>query len=270
MPIEIFERPTFKRALSAVHRAIMPFANDRIYEADEIGAFEIPATPVVSDAAPVDRRARPRLALPRFAPPAWRLHRRRFARILEQGLPFGLLDASWITELASLATRVAVPHGQALFNEGSPLDSVYVVAQGSFGLSRVAGGIAHSLGVAQPGDVLGVCSALGHYGALASAKSRAGGAVLKLSTACLVDAACGSEPFYAALTGMAEARRHGHWLAGSAFGELLGAEGRAGLGGAFRRVTLGPREPLLHSGAAGAFVAVVERGSWRSLPFITG
>lgn len=262
MPTELFQRATLQRCITAVRRVVLPLRSDLIYDMDDIGAFEVPGEPrVVSrERAATERRARPRLSMPRFAPPAWRLHRRRFSELLSQGVPFGLLPPAIVHELASVASWVAVPKGGALFTEGTPLDSMYVVAQGSFALSRNVGGVDQSLGLARSGDALGLCSALGHYGALATARSRDGASVLRLPTACVVDAACQSKDFYAALTRIAEVRAHCHLLAASAFSDLLGPEGRAGAAGLFQRVLLHPRQALLLPGQVNAFVAVVESG----------
>jgi len=268
----VFEKETFKRAITAVRRAIIPLQSDRIFDIDEIGAFEIPATPsiVSRPRAPVERRARLRLSIPRFAPPAWRLHRRRFAHVLADGFPFALLEPELREELASLATWVAVPAGGSLFAEGTPLDALYVVAQGTFSLSRMVDGFAHSLGTARPGDALGVASALGHYGALATAQSRTGASVLRLPTACVVDAACSSPAFYAALSRMGQIRSHCHTLAGSAFSELMGPEGRAGVASLFKRVALAPRQPLVLPGQLDSFVAIVEQGQLAHSAFAQG
>ncbi len=266
------ERATFRRAITAVRRALIVLPSDHVYEIDEIGAFEIPAAPVIVSRArvPSERRARVRLSNPRFAPPVWQLHRRRFARTLQNGMPFGLLGEELLQRLAGLSAWISVPAGGTLFAEGTPLDAIYVVVQGHVALSRAAGSSLSSLGVAQAGDTLGVASLLGQYGALATATSRTGASVLRLPTSAVIDAACESPTFYAALARIGEVRTHCHLLAGSAFADFIGAEGRAGLASLFRRVTLAPREPLVRPGELRSFLAVVEQGQLAQSTFAQG
>ena len=270
-PSHLVPAASVRRAITAVRRALLPPERadaDRIFEVDELGVLCLDERPSPKPAlSGLSRRARSRLARPRAAPPAWRLHRRRFEALLAATAPFDVLSAEAITDLAALAVWVAVPAGGRLFTSGERLEDAFVVAQGRFDLSRGVrqadafnGTGAVSLGVARPGSALGLAAAAGGLGALATATTPLGGSALRIPLAPLVDVALCEPSFLARLVELADLRRRAHLLAASAFAELCGAEGRAGMASLFQRRWLAAGEPLALPGQVLNALALVESG----------
>ncbi|MHB8420849.1 MAG: cyclic nucleotide-binding domain-containing protein [Myxococcales bacterium] len=263
--LRLVKNETATRAVTAVRRAILsqssafglrdegPVDPERIWEADELGAVLLEgAEATCSDGA----RARARGGKARIAPPAWRLHRRRFEALLGETAPFDTLSPALLGELAQLASWISVPAGQALLREGEPIEHVYAVTQGRFDVAR--GGM--SLGRSGPGSAFGLLSALGAAGATATVTAPLGASVMRLPLAVIADAALAEPAFRSGLLTLGELRRLCCFLAGTVFTDLCGPAGRAGIAGLFTRRQLARGEPLVREGEVQNGLALVETG----------
>ncbi|MHB1846914.1 MAG: cyclic nucleotide-binding domain-containing protein [Deltaproteobacteria bacterium] len=249
-----------RRAITATRRALVPAGEGplgpgRIFDADEIGAILLGDGGVPAELPGVPRRARLRAGEARLAPPAWRLHRRRFAHLLQDAAPFDALSPALRDELSQLARWRAVAPGSRLFAQGEPLDRAYVVAQGRIDLS--AGG---TLGIARPGSALGLVSALGAKAAQATAISPTGASLLEIPFALIAEAALCEPAFRERLLALGGVRQRARLLAGSAFAEVVGPEGRASIAALFEPRTLRRGEPLVQAGEVQNGMVLVEEG----------
>ncbi|HUB06519.1 MAG TPA: cyclic nucleotide-binding domain-containing protein [Myxococcales bacterium] len=253
--LRLIKNDTVTREISAVRRALVgerPADPERIWEADELGAVLLDAAAGPASSA----RARVRLPRPRLAPPAWRLHRRRFEALLAETTPFDALSDALRAELAQVASWVPVPAGGTLFRASEPLEHVHVVAQGRFDISRKE----ISLGQAGPGSAFGLSSALGAPGAAATVTTRLGGSALRLPFAVIEDAALCEPAFRSTLVALGEIRRLACFLAGTVFADLCGPAGRSGIAALFTRKRLERGEPLVREGEVRNGFALVESG----------
>ncbi len=249
-----------RRAVTATRRAfVSPAAEtldpEQVYDADEVGAVLVEdGRAIALDAGP--RRARLRGATVRAAPPAWRLHRRRFSGLLADAAPFDALSDRLRDEIAQLARWRSIAPGGRLFSEGQKLDRAFVVAQG-----RVDLWAAGTLGVARPGSALGIVSALGGSGAAANAVSPTGASLLEIPFALLAEAALCEPSFRDRLLRLGRLRERSRLLSASGFAELLGPESRSALAALFEPRLLGRGEPVLLPGEVQNGIVVVEEGS---------
>lgn len=80
---------------------------------------------------------------------------------LQQEMSFCRLPAPELENFESIKVTKAYPKGANLFIEGQPTHGVYILCQGRVKLSTCSrGGKIMILGIAEPGDVLGLSSAL--------------------------------------------------------------------------------------------------------------
>ncbi len=254
--LRLVKSDTVGRTITAVRRALVterPADAERIWEADELGAVLLDGAAAPSPSA---GRARLRPPRTRLAPPAWRLHRRRFDAILAESSPFEALSPALRGELAQVAAWISVPAGGALFRAGDPLEHVHVVAQGRFDVARDG----MDMGRAGPGSAFGLLGALGGQGAAATVTSPLGGSALRLPLAVVADAALCEPSFRTELLALGEIRRLACFLAGTAFADLCGAAGRAGVAGLFQRRRLLAGEALVREGEVQNGFALVESG----------
>ena len=70
---------------------------------------------------------------------------------------FGPLDDSLLTDLSNQLERIEVPGGSALFRQGDPGDSLYILLRGrlNVSLSDPETGVEKLVGVTAPGDSVG-------------------------------------------------------------------------------------------------------------------